>query len=184
MRMTTRGGLTARTVGMSGSPELAINEARYQWCVRAFSLVRHRLGINIKVHGHNSQIESGQIFLFNHFARFETVIPQYFIYQATSAFCRCVATHELFDANEGFAKFLWSVGAVPNTHPGLLPFLPAEILRGRKIIFFPEGGMIKDRQVVDDHRQFNIFSPSPLIRRQHPHSPASNTPTLAMFQHW
>ncbi|HEX9462491.1 MAG TPA: alpha/beta fold hydrolase [Alphaproteobacteria bacterium] len=167
---------------MSGSPELAINEARYQWCVRAFSLVRHRLGINIKVHGHNSQIESGQIFLFNHFARFETVIPQYFIYQATSAFCRCVATHELFDANEGFAKFLWSVGAVPNTHPGLLPFLAAEILRGRKIIFFPEGGMIKDRQVVDDNGQFNIFSPSALIGRKHHQGPAATALTLELFK--
>ncbi len=143
---------------MSGSSEFLINEARYQWCVRAFSLLRKRLGIDIKLHGGESSIAAGQIFLFNHFARFETIVPQYFIYQATGAYCRCVATHELFAGGGQFAKFLRSCGAVPNTHPGLLPFLAAEILRGRKVMFFPEGSMIKDR---------GIFAPSgiwPVLR--------------------
>jgi acyl-CoA synthetase (AMP-forming)/AMP-acid ligase II/esterase/lipase len=132
---------------MSGSSEFQINETRYQWCVRAFSVLRNRLGIDISLRSGEEAIEAGQIFLFNHFARFETIIPQYFIYKATGAYCRCVATHELFEGNEHLAKILWSLGAVPNTHPGLLPFLAAEILRGRKIVIFPEGSMIKDRGV-------------------------------------
>ncbi len=136
---------------MTGTAEFAINEALYQWCVRAFSLLRSRLGIDIKLHGGEASIADGQIFLFNHFARFETIVPQYFIHQATGAYCRCVATHELFDGGGRFAKFLWSCGGVPNNHPGLLPFLAAEILRGRKVIIFPEGSMIKDR---------GIFAPS------------------------
>ncbi len=136
---------------MSGNPELKINEALYQWCVRAFSLLRRRLGIRIKVHNADSHIQTGQIFLFNHFARFETIIPQYFIYQATGAYCRCVATHKLFLGNDAFATFLRSCGAVPNNLPGLLPFLAAEILRGRKVIFFPEGSMIKDRNVAAEN---------------------------------
>jgi acyl-CoA synthetase (AMP-forming)/AMP-acid ligase II/esterase/lipase len=130
-------------------PEHKINEVLYQWCVRAFSLLRKRLGINIKVHDVNGHIKHGQIFLFNHFTRFETIIPQYFIYQATSAYCRCVASHRFFESNEQFAKLLWSCGAVPNNHPGLLAFLAAEILRGRKVIFFPEGKMVKDRYVAN-----------------------------------
>ena len=133
---------------MSGSPELTINEPLYQWCVRGFTLLRRRVGMNIAVHAENGMIETGQIFQFNHFARFETIIPQYFIHQATGAYCRCVATHELFEGNERLAKLLWSVGAVPNNHPGLLAFLAAEILRGRKVIIFPEGGMNKDRQIA------------------------------------
>lgn len=133
----------------SGSPRLVINEPLYQWCVRAFSLLRKRLGINIAVHDGGGLIEKGQIFLFNHFARFETIIPQYFIHQATGDYCRCVATHELFEGNERFAKLLWDLGGVPNNHPGLLAFLAAEILRGRKVIIFPEGRMIKDRQVAE-----------------------------------
>ncbi len=132
----------------SGRPDLAINEPLYQWCVRAFSLLRRRLGINITVHDDGKVIEQGQIFLFNHFARFETIIPQYFIYQATGAFCRCVATHELFEVNERFGSLLWNLGGVPNNHPGLLAFLAAEILRGRRVVIFPEGGMVKDRQIA------------------------------------
>ena len=133
---------------MSGNPELAINEPLYQWCVQAFSLVRRRLGINIAVHDRGGLIEQGQIFLFNHFARFETIIPQFFIHQATGVYCRCVAARELFEGNERFAKLLWNLGGVPNNHPGLLAFLAAEILRGRKVIIFPEGSMIKDRQIA------------------------------------
>ncbi len=133
---------------MSGSPEFVINEPMYEWCVRGFSLLRRRLGMNISVHADEGLIESGQIFQFNHFARFETIIPQYFIHQATGAYCRCVADHALFAGNDRFAKLLWGVGAVPSNHPGLLAFLAAEILRGRKVIIFPEGSMIKDRQIA------------------------------------
>ena len=104
--------------------------------------------MKIAVHAEPNVMLDGQIFPFNHFARFETLVPQYFIYKATGAYCRCVAAHELFDSSERFARVLWGVGAVPNNHPGLLAFLAAEILRGQKVIFFPEGGMMKDRSIA------------------------------------
>lgn len=127
--------------------EFAINEPFYQWSVRAFTQVRKRVGMKIETHIEPGVIENGQIFLFNHFARFETLIPQYFIYKATGAYCRCVATRELFEGSERFSKVLWGVGAVPSNHPGLLAFLAAEILRGQKVIIFPEGSMMKDRSI-------------------------------------
>ncbi len=132
---------------MTAKTEFAINEPFYKWSVRAFSLLRKRVGMKMQAHSEPGVIESGQIFLFNHFARFETIIPQYFIYQETGAYCRCVATHELFESSERFAKVLWGVGAVPSNHPGLLAFLAAEILRGQKVIIFPEGSMMKDRSI-------------------------------------
>ncbi len=132
---------------MAARSRFAINEPFYKWSVRAFSLLRKRVGMKIEVHAEPGVIENGQIFPFNHFARFETIIPQYFIYQATGAYCRCVATHELFESSERFANVLWGVGAVPSNHPGLLAFLAAEILRGQKVIIFPEGGMMKDRSM-------------------------------------
>ena len=92
---------------MTAKDQFAINESFYQWSVRAFSLLRKRVGMKIEPHVKPGVIETGQIFLFNHFARFETIIPQYFIYQATGAYCRCVATHELFENSERFAKVLW-----------------------------------------------------------------------------
>jgi acyl-CoA synthetase (AMP-forming)/AMP-acid ligase II/esterase/lipase len=149
---------------MSSNPEFEINEVLYQWCVRAFSMLRRRLGINIKVHDANGHIKEGQIFLFNHFTRFETIIPQYFIYQATRAYCRCVASHKLFLGSEHFARLLWSCGAVPNDHPGLLAFLAAEILRGRKVIFFPEGQMVKDRYVAP-HKTDDVLRTAPKHRQ-------------------
>ena len=47
---------------MSGSSEFLINEARYQWCVRAFSLLRKRLGVDINLRSGANSIEAGQIF--------------------------------------------------------------------------------------------------------------------------
>jgi 1-acyl-sn-glycerol-3-phosphate acyltransferase len=95
--------------------KFAINEPFYQWSVRAFSVVHKRVGMKIAVHAEPGVLENGQIFLFNHFARFETLIPQYFIYQATGAYCRCIAAHELFNSSERFAKVLRGVGAVPSS---------------------------------------------------------------------
>ena len=38
--------------------------------------------------------------------------------------------------------------------------MAAGILRGRKVVVFPEGGMIKDKRVVDDSGEYRFFSPS------------------------
>ena len=69
---------------MDVRPAPEINETTYEWCVQAFSVLHERLGINVKVHGADGKIDAGQIFLFNHFARFETVIPQYIIRELRS----------------------------------------------------------------------------------------------------
>ena len=163
-------------------PDHQLNESIYQRCVGAFSFLHDRLGINIKVHDPENYLDSGQIFLFNHFARFETMIPQYLIYKQTGAYCHSIATHELFKGSEKFARFLWNVGAVPNNHPGLLPYLAAEILRGRKIVVFPEGGMIKDRRVVDQKGRYSILSPSSRTERKHHKGAAAIAITLEMFK--
>jgi esterase/lipase len=165
---------------MSGSPEFVINEPMYDWCVRGFSLLRRRLGMSITSHADDGLIEAGQIFPFNHFARFETIIPQYFIHQATGAYCRCVADHQLFSGNDRFAKLLWNVGAVPNNHPGLLAFLAAEILRGRKVIIFPEGGMIKDRQIAAAPP--SAFIPTQAQSSAHHHGAAALAVVLEIFK--
>lgn len=143
----------------------------YDWCVKAFRTTRKLLKLNIKLHDEPGQpckqtIEQGDIFLFNHFARFETFIPQYLIHAETGAYCRSIAASEFF-ADERFAAFLRSIGVVPNTMPDLFPFLAHELLHGRKLIIFPEGGMVKDKQVVDEQGQFGIFSRTALARRKH-----------------
>ena len=167
---------------MNAVEDLAINEGTYQWCVRALSLLENRLGLKIRTHGTDGKVAAGQIFIFNHFARFEAIVPQYLIYRETGAHCRAVAASELFAGNARFAKFLTSVGAVPNNLEGLLPFLAAEILRGRKVVIFPEGGMIKNRRVIDAAGEFDVFSPSAKKRRKHHKVAAAISVMLAIFK--
>ncbi|NQV44243.1 MAG: alpha/beta fold hydrolase, partial [Rhodospirillales bacterium] len=64
----------------------------------------------------------------------------------------------------------------------LLAFLAAEILRGRKVVMFPEGSMIKDRSVLDSHGNFGIFSPKSTERRKHHRGSAVLALTLDIFK--
>ena len=159
-----------------------INEGTYDWCVKSFHALRNTLGVNLKVHHDLDLSEQGDIFLFNHFARFETIVPPYIIHKACGSYCRTVADHALFEGNERVSSFLRSVGAVPNTMPGLLPFLAAEILSGRKVVIFPEGGMVKDRRVMDDEGEFNIYSRTAEERRKHHKGASVLALTLDIFK--
>ena len=109
-----------------------INSKVYDFCVRAFRTTKKLLKLNIKLHQDDDSgqdtVREGNIFLFNHFARFETFIPQYLIHEATGAYCRSVAAAEFFDGDERFSQFLYSIGVVPNDLPNLFPFLARELL--------------------------------------------------------
>ncbi len=160
---------------MPGLPEFnnnpQINTSTYDLCVKAFRTTRKLLKLNIKLHQDEGATidaaQMGDIFLFNHFARFETFIPQYLLHEATGAYCRSVASSEFFDGDERFTQFLYSVGVIPNDLPNLFPFLVREILHNRKLVIFPEGGMVKDKRVVDHRGQYGIFSRTANERRKH-----------------
>lgn len=152
--------------------EYHINPSTYDWTLRALEMLRKRLKVNIKLHDDQSRLNEGDIFLFNHFARFETFIPQYLIYKANGAYCRSVAASELFHQDSAFSSYLKAIGGIPNNHPRLLPFLAEEVIRGRKVIIFPEGGMVKDKRVLDAEGTFSIYSRTAKARRKH-HSGAA-----------
>jgi len=147
--------------------DFRISPTVYDWTGRTISLLERFLKINVKLHGTRHELEAGEIFLFNHFARFETFIPQYLIYREIGALSRSVGSAEFFEEDDSFTRYLLSLGGVPNDHPGLLGFLAAEVLRGRKIILFPEGGMVKGRRVVDGAGKYGVYSRSALERRKH-----------------
>lgn len=144
-----------------------INPSTYQWSVRVFRTIKKLLSVNVKLHGEKSQIEQGDILLFNHFSRFETFIPQYLIYEETGIYCCAVAAGEFFDGDDVFGNFLRNVGAIPHNHEDLLPLLARQILRGRKVIIFPEGGMVKDRRVIDESGDYSVYSRTADNRRKH-----------------
>ncbi|MDH3375703.1 MAG: alpha/beta fold hydrolase [Gammaproteobacteria bacterium] len=165
-------------------PEKAfeISEASCEWTVRAMTVLKTRLKVNIKLHHRDNLIRDGHIFLFNHFARFETFIPQYLIYLETGAFCRFIAAKEFFKDDDRFGKYLRSLGGIPNDYERILPFLAEEILRGRKVIVFPEGGMVKDRRVLDRTGSYSVYSRSSRERRKHHAGAAVLALTLSAFK--
>lgn len=151
--------------------DYSFNQASIDRTVRYMTRLQRALSLNIRIHRPHGRIDDGDIYLFNHFARFETFIPQYLIYKQSGTLSRSVASSEFFN-NPTLGRYLRGVGAVPNNHPRLLPFLASEILKGRKVVIFPEGGMVKDRRVIDDQGQYSIYSRSALARRKH-HSGAA-----------
>ncbi|MCI0733590.1 MAG: alpha/beta fold hydrolase [Methylococcaceae bacterium] len=151
---------------LPAAQEYEIVPSTYEWSVRVFRTLKKLLSVNVKLHSEKSAIERGEIFLFNHFARFETFIPQYLIYEETGSYCFSVAHREFFAGDDVLSNYLTSVGAVPHDHENLLPILSRQVLKGRKIIIFPEGGMVKDRQVVDHKGEYSIFSRSTMGRRK------------------
>lgn len=108
--------------------------------------------LSVRLLGQTQHLHTGHIFLFNHFTRFETLIPPQLIFKETGAICRSVAHHALFRVSPYLARALTEGGAVPSNTPHLLPFLAAEILRGHKVIIFPEGGLIKDKGARKLHK--------------------------------
>ncbi len=167
---------------MDYKPETEINHSAYSWSARLFSILEKMLNINIRMHHDKGQLAQGEIFLFNHFARFETFIPQSLIYRETGVYCRSVASSEFFSGDDIFSNYLLSVGAVPHNYPRLIPYLAGEILRGRKIIIFPEGGMVKDRRVVDRRGGYSIYSRIAKERRKHHTGAALLSLTLDIYK--
>lgn len=143
-----------------------INASTYDWCARIFRIVKRLLSVNLKLHDSEGLVEKGTIFVFNHFARFETFIPQYLIYEEIGAYCCSIAHSDFFKGDETIANFLYSIGAIPHDHKQLFSLLAVQIMRGRKVIIFPEGGMVKDRQVVDKKGRYSVFSRSASNRRK------------------
>lgn len=146
---------------------LTLDTATYASRMKLGRFFSSHTGLNVKVFKDDANVvKEGDIFLFNHFTRLETLIPPTVIYNETGAFTRSVAHHALFSVNATMATIMRQGGAVPNNMPGLLPFLVREVLRGRKMVLFPEGGMVKDRRVVDKDGGFSMYSSSAKTHRK------------------
>ena len=138
---------------------------------KLFNAVKNMLSVKLELHADNQALQ-GDIFLFNHFSRFETFIPQFLIFENTGLFSCAIASGEFFEEDNTLSQYLKNVGVFPHDHPNLFPLLAKQILRGRKVIIFPEGAMIKDRQVIDKRGEYNIHSRSTGKRRKMHTGPA------------
>lgn len=134
-----------------------IDKTLYNRSVRVFDTVRKVLSVKLKLHA-DTHVLQGDIFLFNHFSRFETFIPQFLIYEQTGAYSCAIASGEFFQQDNVLSRYLQHVGVFPHDHDRLFSLLTTQILRGRKVIIFPEGSMIKDHRVIDDKGNYGIYS--------------------------
>ncbi|PHS69873.1 MAG: acyltransferase [Cycloclasticus sp.] len=139
------------------------------------------LSLTIRTHGNDTAWLDGDVFLFNHFARFETFIPQYLIYEKTRLFSRSIASSDLF-GDDAFSRYLIALGGIPNDAESLLYRVSKDILHQQKLIAFPEGGIVKDRRSVNDKGQYSIYSRSGNERRKLHTGPAVIALALTIFK--
>jgi hypothetical protein len=66
---------------------LRIYENTYLRTAKTLDFIVKFLNVNIRLHEANDAIEKGDIFLFNHFSRFETFVPQYLFANKAKIFC-------------------------------------------------------------------------------------------------
>lgn len=135
-------------------PPIAVRTySRWMWLA---GLVARLVGVQLRLRGQHDNLAQGEIFLFNHFTRLETSVPPLLLWQKTGVFARSVTHHSLYHVHPWLRRFLLDTGCVPSDLPNLLPYLAAEILRGRKVVIFPEGGLIKDKQVFDARGNYAV----------------------------
>ncbi len=139
----------------------------YDRSIRLVRFLKRFLHLHFKLHDPDRYVHRGQIFVLNHFARIETFIPQYLFHECCGAYCCAIAHRELFEIDEALSWILRANGAVPHDHPQLFPLLACQILRGRKVIIFPEGEMVKDRRAVDRHGGWRLLPAARERRKQH-----------------
>ncbi|MDT8317946.1 MAG: alpha/beta fold hydrolase [bacterium] len=151
--------------------DYAINEQRYRLTSSAIKLMVKISPLKLNIHNLGDKGKTGSIFLFNHFTRFETFIPQYILYDKEQAFCRAVADAPLFN-DRTLGDFLKSVGAIPSDLNNIMDYMVDESNQGRKLVIFPEGSMIKDRRVRDEGGRLGIYKREGAKRRK-PHTGAA-----------
>lgn len=138
--------------------DMVLDARKFARYMRLVEVLGRRTGVKVHVSDSGNALADGDIFLFNHFTRFETTVAPYILHRETGKMVRSVAYHGLFDVNDTLSRVLYQSGGVPTNLPRLLPFLAEEILRGRKVIIFPEGGLVKDKSVVDANGNLKMWS--------------------------
>ena len=95
-----------------------IDVRTYDWSTHIVRSLTKILKVNMKLHA-DKQMLQGDIFLCNHFSRFETFIPQFLIYEKTGAYSCAIASSEFFKKDSVLANYLNNIGFIPQDHQKL-----------------------------------------------------------------
>ncbi len=113
------------------------------------SLMLRVFNLHINLKNYNDTLRSGDIFLFNHFIRAETALPQYILYCADPDINCYAVAHASFFKVWWLGPVLRKLGAVPHNHPRLMHLLTEKLSEGYKVVIFPQGKMVKDHEDID-----------------------------------
>ena len=116
--------------------------------IRMFSRIS---AANVILHGTENIPRSSVIFVINHFTRLETLLVPVQIYDLTKVPVWSLADATLFEGSLG--GFLDLVGAVSTKDPHRDLLIVKSLLTGEaNWIFYPEGNMVKDKEIVEKAR--------------------------------
>lgn len=143
----------------------------------ALSMTKWALDVGTKmikadVRLHNAEKVKGNtsiIFVINHFTRLETMLLPYTIHKHTGLEVWSLAYAGLFKGRIG--SYLRSTGTVSTEDPDRDKIIVNSLLRGaHPWIIFPEGRLVKDKKVVDDAGEFEVYADE---GRRPPHTGAA-----------
>jgi esterase/lipase/1-acyl-sn-glycerol-3-phosphate acyltransferase len=125
---------------------------------------------SIRVHNIDSiRDDMAIVFVVNHFTRLETMLMPYLLNKHAGLTVWSLAAAELFVGRIG--TYLLSTGNISTKDPDRDKIIVRSLLAGEHPwLIFPEGGMIKDKKLVDHRGMFRIYSRG---ERRPPHTGAA-----------
>lgn len=133
----------------------------------SFALTSSKLTLDIaaklvkaNVRLHNAEAiadDMATVFVVNHFTRLETLLLPYILLKHTGKTVWSLAAAELFRGRIG--EFLRSTGTVSTRDPDRDKVIIRSLLQGEHPwLIFPEGAMIKDKEVVNPGGVFQVYA--------------------------
>jgi len=133
-------------------------------------------GLDIRVHGAENVPDQPVLYVINHFTRTETVLMPYIIKKHIKKYPVSLAHQSFFTGEMG--NLMNKVGAVSTADPDRDKiFIKALLTDSHPVIIFPEGGMMKDKKVIEKGK-YIIYNAG--LRRS-PHSGAAQLALRAQF---
>jgi len=149
-----------------------VNRHAYLATGHVIALMEALSKAQVTIHGRENIPDGSLIFVINHFTRIETFLLPYHIYHLTQRPVWSLANPVMFSGF--FGQFLKAVGAVSTRSPHRDRVIVKSLLTGEaNWIIFPEGCMVKDKQIVEHAR----YAVSCAGGRRPPHTGAA---TLAL----
>ena len=120
-------------------------------------VVRKLSGANITISGEKLP-DSPVLFVANHFTRFETFVVPHMLYKKYGRISRSLADDNIFVGFLG--KYMHWIGTISNKNKARDSIIMEDLLSGEDDwVIYPEGYMVKDKQITFDDGEFCTHSP-------------------------